>query len=1019
MEHFNAFISYKHAPEDNVVAEAVHKGLERFHIPGKIQKKTGIKKISRIFRDKDELPITSDLSDTIATALTDSDYLIVICSTNTKKSAWVPREIEYFLKNHTRRQIFTVLVNGEPYDVIPEILLYEEKTVKDENGNEQSVKIPMEPLSCDYRMPMSKAKKTELPRLAAGIIGCSYDELMNRHRQYRMKQLTAVFSVVLAVALGFAGYMFYSRNQIHKTYLESLKNQSRYLANESGNLLEKEQRIAALQLALEALPKNENDDRPVTAEAVKALTDAVLAYEGNDGNNIHAVWNYQMPGCITDFQVSPEGMYVAAYDNGNVVALWNTKTHERCLYLDNLQKTVQGIRFLSDDRLAVWTSESMMCFDANGDQVWENEPEHELLQDDDKFMTDGNSLWILTTENRYLKLDCANGKMIDSYPIPEKEGYEGLGIVESRLSPDGSKIAVRGIAGWNSYAYGIFDMEKKNLQLSPIAEETIKDIGWAGDDYLMVAGSVVDMTGSMSFGNRDLISTDHSTIRCVAVSDLSEKWNADFTCNGVMLSSDFIDLGDGSIGYYSGNVITVYDLSSGKEQYSNNANDSLVDVSDGDGDGTPTYITENGGLAFPALSVDTDAVYYTKYFTDELRQAKIKNGVFVRSNLSSEVIHYASHVYDENWTALPGDTLVPDVAGEYLMTEEALAVLYLDEDKTLLAFFDPSGERDPVRTCLEDENIFDYQLLGISDGVFYLGYEKDLSYYLKGFDLAGNTTGSEEHFDLSAGFDHSAVLKDGKLVYISKDDSYDEFLSCLELKTKQKTEIKTPDDLGYIKHAPVYYEKDNLVILTGDTEYLFDLTNSGSAKLETPEGWAGTSCYSDNCPDGSFAISDGKSILLIDKNGKVKNEIACPGIAPIGMTFIKDELLVIYQDGGMYRYATDDGRMTKKSEVTTYYGFRDEVIFDQDEQNGLFYIQMNDLTDVVDLESGIEITHIMDCLGHHSGKDIFITGSSEENHQKRIGYYKRYTVSELTDMAHDILQNAEISEDMKSRYGIE
>ena len=109
---YNAFISYKHAPEDNKVAEAVQKGLERFHIPHKIRKKTGIKRIDRIFRDKDELPITSDLSDSIADALSEADYLIVICSTNTKESTWVPREIDYFLKNHSKRQIFTVLAEG-------------------------------------------------------------------------------------------------------------------------------------------------------------------------------------------------------------------------------------------------------------------------------------------------------------------------------------------------------------------------------------------------------------------------------------------------------------------------------------------------------------------------------------------------------------------------------------------------------------------------------------------------------------------------------------------------------------------------------------------------------------------------------------------------------------------------------------------------------------------------------------------------------------------------------------------
>ena len=68
--HYNAFISYKHADLDNKIAAYVEKHLERYHIPAKIRKKTGIKKIERIFRDTDELPITSDLTGTIEEALT-------------------------------------------------------------------------------------------------------------------------------------------------------------------------------------------------------------------------------------------------------------------------------------------------------------------------------------------------------------------------------------------------------------------------------------------------------------------------------------------------------------------------------------------------------------------------------------------------------------------------------------------------------------------------------------------------------------------------------------------------------------------------------------------------------------------------------------------------------------------------------------------------------------------------------------------------------------------------------------
>ena len=53
IEHYNAFISYKHAPLDTKVASEVQTRLERFRIPKAIQKSSGIEKIDRIFRDKE------------------------------------------------------------------------------------------------------------------------------------------------------------------------------------------------------------------------------------------------------------------------------------------------------------------------------------------------------------------------------------------------------------------------------------------------------------------------------------------------------------------------------------------------------------------------------------------------------------------------------------------------------------------------------------------------------------------------------------------------------------------------------------------------------------------------------------------------------------------------------------------------------------------------------------------------------------------------------------------------------
>ena len=62
---YNAFISYRHSELDMFVAKKVHKGLETFKVPHAVAKKTGKKKINRVFRDQEELPSGSDLGDNI------------------------------------------------------------------------------------------------------------------------------------------------------------------------------------------------------------------------------------------------------------------------------------------------------------------------------------------------------------------------------------------------------------------------------------------------------------------------------------------------------------------------------------------------------------------------------------------------------------------------------------------------------------------------------------------------------------------------------------------------------------------------------------------------------------------------------------------------------------------------------------------------------------------------------------------------------------------------------------------
>ena len=99
---YDAFISYRHSELDKFVATTLHKKLESFKLPKNVKSPTGKKKIERVFRDQDELPLASNLSDPITEALENSDYLLVICTPRLPESEWCKKEIETFIKLHGR-----------------------------------------------------------------------------------------------------------------------------------------------------------------------------------------------------------------------------------------------------------------------------------------------------------------------------------------------------------------------------------------------------------------------------------------------------------------------------------------------------------------------------------------------------------------------------------------------------------------------------------------------------------------------------------------------------------------------------------------------------------------------------------------------------------------------------------------------------------------------------------------------------------------------------------------------------
>ena len=338
---YDAFISYKHEKLDMEVAKKLHSALETYHIPNAVQKKTGMKKIERVFRDQEELPIGSDLNDNILSALKESRYLLVVCSTATPDSYWVNKEIETFISLHGRENILAVMVDGEPDKSFPALLL------TDDDGN------PVEPLAADIRGENKKERdkrfKTEILRILAPVIGCSYDDLKQRHRERIIKRnITIGICAASVIAVCGAAFGIYNARVADKMsklakekanlaqekteladnilaeYQEKLENQSRFYAEKSLSVLQEGYRKDAALIALEGLPTD--DDRPYVPEAEYALAEALHAYDC--GAELASETMLEHKYDVTTERLNNDGTMLITVDNGNYVYVWDTSTWE-------------------------------------------------------------------------------------------------------------------------------------------------------------------------------------------------------------------------------------------------------------------------------------------------------------------------------------------------------------------------------------------------------------------------------------------------------------------------------------------------------------------------------------------------------------------------------------------------------------------------------------------------------------------------------------------------------------------
>lgn len=180
---YSAFLSYNH--RDVTAVRKLQRRLESYRLPKGATRPDGVRKLCAIFRDRDELPAATDLSEAVKQALSKSAALVVLCSPNAAASPWVDKEIRLFRAIHPDRPILAAIIDGEPHEAFPPAL-----------------KEGVEPLAADLRRQGDGVRLGTL-KIIAGLAGIGLDRLVQRDAQRRVRRVTAITITLLITMLGF------------------------------------------------------------------------------------------------------------------------------------------------------------------------------------------------------------------------------------------------------------------------------------------------------------------------------------------------------------------------------------------------------------------------------------------------------------------------------------------------------------------------------------------------------------------------------------------------------------------------------------------------------------------------------------------------------------------------------------------------------------------------------------------------------------------------------------------------
>lgn len=517
-----AFISHK--SEDIGVAKRLRRSLQMYRLPAATHKRYPKlqRRCSPVFLDSSDLT-PGFLDKGLREEVSSSKFLIIICSAHAHaESRYLDDELRYFLES-----------GGTPDRVIPFIV--DKCDAPEKECFPQGLIDLCEDQTIVGPNIFDDGWHSAVLKVVARMHGIKRVELENDDRRRRNHLFLAIGLSVTLVSIAFGLYNSYMNEQISQNYEQALHNQSVYLASEAWGMLDQGDRLGAIELALAALPTDQNDTREPVTQAEYVLQQATNAYVPTTTSSIAAhntygaVRSFLSQSKIAQMTTSDDGTYLATRDESELVQVFQISSGNRVFESQTKDETLCDIGLVGKT-LVISSSTAITAYDLTSNkEMWHFELDEKTGTSEDVIVTCslGDDTIGIVGPAGAISLNVSTGKLLStiatsaSVPCTLTDGSGGTTKTPIASSSNGRIVVAHYTSEYMAketytklFEVEIYDFTSGRSWILPETYENVLQVHALEDGSTLVTHSIDDYGGSYAKGNKRMYGPNNQVDAC-------------------------------------------------------------------------------------------------------------------------------------------------------------------------------------------------------------------------------------------------------------------------------------------------------------------------------------------------------------------------------------------------------------------------------------------------------------------------------------------------------------------------